>query len=66
MGGYRLVLTNEMIESQAYLQIHMQGEQVLYEFGPPEKAARFTWRDANIRKEYMKIVNKMDLRIEQV
>lgn len=66
MGGYRLVLPNEMIEALAYLQIHMEGSTILYDFGPPEKAARFTWRDANLTKEYMKIVNKMDLRIEQV
>ena len=66
MDGYRLKLTNEMMEHQAYLQLHMEFAQINYEFGPPEKASRFTWRDANLAKQHMKREHNINVAIEMI
>lgn len=66
MSGYRLKLENEMMEHQAYLQLHMEGEHINHEFGPPEKASRFTWRDANLAKQHMKSIHKINMEIEMI
>lgn len=66
MGGYHLYLPNEMIETQAYLQLTMDGSFIVYGFGEPERSTRFTWREANLAKEYMSAVHKIGLNIEQI